>query len=90
MQFLSSKVRKLSIIEYWGERTVVFCEYRWQEIPKYFKARFRKKGDLKNRLQGFVESPEKHNQWCGGCPFLAIVVDGEPVQMIIERIENSH
>jgi len=72
---LIARVRKCSIINYWDEKTLGYCSYNCDDIPKTFIKTYNEKSKEKFKL-----FPQVHlNQCLFSCPLFSILVDLEQV-----------
>ncbi len=80
---LDLEIKKISILEYWGELTVGYCRYQCDKVPKSFLISYEK-------AQKFIKYPEQHISQCvNSCPLFNLIVDRKLAQAIIGHLYEN-
>ncbi len=73
---LPNNARKVSLVQYYKEKTIGYCLYNCNTIPKHFIHNYNKYSGTK-----FVLYPDQHlNQCLGACPLFKLIVDRSEVE----------
>jgi small GTP-binding protein len=80
IQALELDAKRISIIEYWGERIAGYCDYQCDSVPESFLRNYEK-------TQKFIKYPKHHIRQCVySCPLYNLIVDEKLAQMIVEQL----
>lgn len=82
---VADRVKKCSIINYWEEKTLGYCNYNCDEIPKSFIETYNERSKEKFKL-----FPKIHlNQCLFSCPLFSLLVDKERVKKFQQNLEKK-
>ena len=83
IQTFELEAKKISIIEYWGEKTAGYCDYQCDSVPESFITNY----ELSRK---FIKYPKEHIHQCvHSCPLFNLIVDEKLAQTIIEQLMDK-